>query len=341
MVKMVNKDKISSEIIKFQKEINYDTKDYTVELIYDKFTKKDFFIPDYQRLFIWKDFQKSLFIESILLGLPIPFMFLAECEDGRLEIVDGAQRIQTLISYLNNNLILKRLERLCILNNTKFEDLPDSQQRKFKNKALRIIVLDDSTQKEFRQELFKRINTTSERAKDSEVRRGAHPGPFTTFIESCCANKNFKILCPVSKNKESRFERFELVLRFFAYLNSYTDFNHEVKKFLDDYLIKNLNSFDKNKYESDFVNMLDFVKTYFKNGFAKSSSSKDTPRVRFEAIAVGVGLALRSNPNLIPRYNTELWLNSDKFKELTTSDASNNPGRLRNRVEFVRDELLR
>ena len=75
-----------------QRQVEYDTKDYTLELLLDKFEKGDFFIPDYQRQFVWKTSNRSLFIESVLLGLPIPFMFFAGCEDGRLEIIDGAQR---------------------------------------------------------------------------------------------------------------------------------------------------------------------------------------------------------------------------------------------------------
>ena len=92
-----------------QRQINYDTKDYTVELVIKKFQDDDFFIPDYQRGFVWKDKNKSAFIESVLLGLPIPFMFFADCEDGRLEIIDGAQRVRTLRAFYEGWLTLSDL----------------------------------------------------------------------------------------------------------------------------------------------------------------------------------------------------------------------------------------
>ena len=60
-----------------QRQVDYDTKDYTVELLLSKFERGDFFIPDYQRQYVWKANNRSLFIESVLLGLPIPFMFFA------------------------------------------------------------------------------------------------------------------------------------------------------------------------------------------------------------------------------------------------------------------------
>ena len=85
--------------------------------------------------------------------------------------------------------------------------------------------------------------------------------------------------------------------------------------------------------------MLRFVKQNFPSGFAKTKTSTITPRVRFEAISVGVILALRQNPDL--RVDNVRWLDSDTFKELTTSDASNNQGKLKARVEYVRDQLLK
>ena len=84
------------QIKESQKQIDYDTKDYTIELLISKFNKGDFFIPPYQRKFVWKEKNKNLFLESIFLGLPLPFIFLADCSDERQDIKDGAQRIHTI-----------------------------------------------------------------------------------------------------------------------------------------------------------------------------------------------------------------------------------------------------
>ena len=343
---MARKTKITHEmqenaeiqIKELQKQIEYDTKDYTLELLISKFQKGDFFIPDYQRKYVWKPKNKSLFIESVILGLPIPFMFFAGCDDGRLEIIDGAQRIQTLIEFSSNKLKLSNLQKLTTLNSFKFCDLSDAQQRKFNNRTFRVVVLDEKTTADVRQDLFNRINTTGVKATDSEVRRGSYPGALTSFIEECADNEKFIKLCPISKSKSLRQERFELVLRFFAYLNNYKSFVHDVNVFLDDYLSDNLDSFDSELFRADFENMLDFVEKNFQFGFAKTKNAKSTPRVRFEAISVGVALALRENALL--SVEDVSWLNSSEFKELTTSDASNNQGKLVNRIEYVRDRLL-
>ena len=321
-----------------QKQVEYDTKDYTLELLLDKFKKGDFFIPKYQRQFVWKPKNKTLFIESVLLGLPIPFMFFAGCDDGRLEIIDGAQRMQTIQEFVSGKLKLTKLPKLKLLEGFKFSDLSPATQRKFLNRTFRVVVLDEKTTADVRQDLFNRINTSGVKATDSEIRRGSYPGPLTSFIEECCKNADFISLCPISRGKAVRQERFELVLRFFAYLYNYEEFVHDVYQFLDDFLSNNLNSFDEEQYKQDYLNMLAFVKKNFIHGFAKSKNSTSTPRVRFEAIAVGVALALRECPDLCVT-NVD-WLKSDEFQEHTTSDASNNQGKLKARIEYVRDKLL-
>ena len=87
---------IDSEIKAKQSEVKYDLRDFTVDYLVQQFQDDRFYVPPYQRKFIWSDKHRCRFIESIMLGLPIPMMFVADMEDGRLEIVDGAQRIQTL-----------------------------------------------------------------------------------------------------------------------------------------------------------------------------------------------------------------------------------------------------
>lgn len=327
------------QIKEMQRQIDYDTKDYTIEFIVKKFEDEQFVIPEYQRQFIWPEKNRALFVESVLLGLPIPFMFFVNCESGKMEIIDGAQRVQTLHKFVNNQLKLTNLKKLTNLNKFKFNDLPEARQLKFLDRTLRVIALEEDTPNEVRQDLFNRINTTGLKANDSEVRRGSYPGKLTDFIEQCTKNEMFINLCPLSQTQEIRYERFEFILRFFAYLNNYLNFDHSVNTFLDEYLINNLSSFDEEVFKNEFEAMLSFVEKYFPNGFAKTPTSKSTPRVRFEAIAIGVGLALRKNPQLtVTNVN---WLESDEFKVHTTSDASNNQGKLASRVEYVREQLLK
>jgi len=321
-----------------QKETKYDLRDFTIDYIVQEFNEGLFFIPDYQREFIWHRKNRVNFIESILLGLPIPMMFVADLDDGRLEIVDGAQRIQTLEAFKNNDLSLTNLKYLTTLEGFKFKDLPLSYRRKFNTKALRLVVLEDETTAERRQEIFNRINTSAVKAKPSEVRRGDFDSPFMQFIKECSHNPLFIELCPVSEQLTKRREREELVLRFFTYSEKYTEFKHDVSKFLDKFLKKRSESFDKDKMDYEFKRMLTFVKKHIPRGFAKKKGFKSTPRVRFEALSVGINLALESDPNLNP--GSLKWLDSPEFKKHTTTHASNSGPKLRGRIDFVKNKLL-
>ncbi len=329
----------NDQIRERQRDVSYDTRDFTIKQIVGDFQADEFYIPEYQRKFIWNAKHKNRFIESVILGLPIPFMFFAEIpEDGRLEVVDGAQRVQTLEEFLNNDFRLSNLQKLSKLNGFRFGDLPEAQQRKFGNRALRIVILDDTTTVDLRQEIFDRVNTSGIKAKAAEVRAGALEGPFLEFISRMASDPIFKKLCPLSDNLRKRREDEELVLRFLAYSNQYKDFRHDVEKFLHSYAVEKRYNFPQQEYEDEFQSMLRFVQRWFVHGFAKAADATSTPRVRFEAISVGVALALREQEDLSDPDMS--WLDSDEFRKHTTTHASNSGPRLRGRVEYVRDRLL-
>lgn len=343
----VNTQELEHQIIENQRTIDYDTKDFTVELLVSKFEAGEFRIPDYQRAFVWNEERQSKFIESVLLGLPIPFMFMADREDGNLEVVDGAQRLSTLRAFLKNKLKLRPLEKLSLLHGLTYSELPPAQQRKFKNRSLRIIVLSDKTTSDSKFSIFERINTGSDALKHSELRKGAYSGAFYDFVNECAGRTDFMELCPVGLNPARRGEREELVLRFFVYAEKYRDFQHDVSRFLNEYIQEKNRTYKKDpgyakadlaKKNKQFAQMLDFVKKYFPYGFAKTATAKTTPRVRFEAISVGVTLALNQNPNLQPQSMN--WMNTREFRRQTTTHGSNSSTRLRGRIEFVRDALL-
>ncbi|NET61159.1 MAG: DUF262 domain-containing protein [Symploca sp. SIO2E6] len=144
-----HRESAEAEIREKQKPVDYDTKEYPVEILVQKYTDgreddtNELFIPDYQREIAWDETRQSKFIESVLLGLPIPYIFVADIYDeendlGRLEIVDGTQRIRSLTRFLNNELTLQKLEKLEKLNNFTFADLPLARQRRFKRSTHRI-----------------------------------------------------------------------------------------------------------------------------------------------------------------------------------------------------------
>lgn len=340
-------EKAEQQIIAEHKIVDYDVHEYPLDVLVQKYVQgkdddtNELFIPTYQRKFVWELDRQSKFIESLLLGLPIPYLFTAD-SDGRLEIVDGSQRLRTLEAFFKNELVLEGLEKLTELNGFRFKDLLLSRQRRFSRKSVRLIALTEKADWEVRKDLFGRINTTSTLLEDMELRKGMFEGKFYDFIKECSRNVKFKLLCPISEKREAREEREEFVLRFFAYSDKYKNFVHSVKNFLNDFMKEKQKSFT-GKVADDmrvqFENMLDFVDKHFPNGFRKSPDAISTPRVRFEAISVGVHLALQKEPDLIPN-NVREWLYVEPFLTWTKTDAANNKSNLVGRIEFVRDKLL-
>lgn len=345
--KPFNFEDAESQIKELQIPYEYDTKEYPIEVLLFKFQPNDIensniIIPGYQREFIWPDKTKARFIESLLLGVPVQPLFAAILdEDGRLEIIDGSQRLRTIDAFMHDEFKLAGLEKLTLLNTTKYSDFSPARKNKFNLINIRVNVITDKANLSIRQDIFDRINTSGMQANKSEVRKGAYGG-FYEFITECSKNEKFNMLCPISEDAKKRGEAEELILRFFTYTEYGIDRKERGSKLLDLYLI------DKNKREQSthdiqiltdkFNRMLNFVEQNFPMGFRKSSNARSTPRVRFEAIAVGSHFALEKQPDLVPTYMD--WIESKEFENVTTSDSAGNPGKLKARVNFVTSCLL-
>jgi Protein of unknown function DUF262 len=342
------KEAAEQQIADHHKIIDYDTREYPVEVIVEKYLtgieddENDFYVPDYQRDLTWPDQHQSRFIESVLMGLPIPLLFFADVagKDGRAEIVDGSQRVRTLARFTQGNLRLAGLERLTHLNGFTYNDLPPARKRRFGRHTVRMIEMREGVDEESRRDIFSRINTGTVGLNPMELRWGTSDGTFLRFIRKCSQESRFEELVPLSKKAIKLREPQEFALRFFAYLDNYRGFDRSVIEFLNDYLKKTQEIFDEEAEtvaQREWNKMLEFAKAHL-HSFAKKQGHVRTPRIRFEAISVGIALALRQQPDLIPRSMD--WLESDAFKAHMRSDASNSRPKVIARIEFVRDHLL-
>lgn len=343
---IANKSEAAEEQIReLRKPLDFDTLEFPIEVIISKYDGEEpwageWFVPDYQRNFIWPETMQSMFIESVLLNVPIPHLFVAETSDGRLEIVDGSQRIRTLHSFCNDELELSQLTKLTKLNGFKFSDMTQAEQRKLKNRSLKAIKLSDKADEQIRKDIFNRINRSAE-LRDSEIRRGAFSGPYYDFVLECSKDALFRKVCPFTAKSTSRREPEEYVTRFLCYKDNYEKFRHDVRAFLDEIIIERNKDFKAKDFARDkteFEKMLKFANAHLSYGFARFKGANTSARVRFEALSVGIILALRENPNAKPRDLS--WLDSKEFADLTRSDGSNSGPRLRARIEFVKNNLL-
>lgn len=347
-----------------QKNADFDIREFPVDVIVDKYTKPlpeingltELFMPDYQREYTWSIKQQSEFIESVMIDLPIPYIYVADVQDGdnegRMEIIDGSQRIRTLSRFLNNLFTLSGLTLVPQLNGFTFKDFSGSRQLRFKRKTIRFIELLD-VDEEARRQIFYRLNSGGTKLRDMEIRFGTNDGEFLEFIKELSEYELLHKTCPISNSRKKHREYEEMLLRFFAYRFDMDSYSKKVNSFLTDFMEK-MNgkyvysdnetelTFDKVKFKEIFTNMLSFVDKYYSPlYFKKSETNRSVPRIRFESIAVGTSLALaeRREEDLTTDNAIE-WLKSDIFSTLTDSDASNSLPKLKDRTFFVRDKLL-
>ncbi|TNE51884.1 MAG: DUF262 domain-containing protein [Sphingomonadales bacterium] len=355
-------EEAEKQIREYSRTVKFMVTEYSFEFIVEKLHSDRYYVPGYQRELIWTPAKQSKFIESVFMGLPIPFVFFWQDSDGRMEIVDGSQRLRTIRDFMDNKITLRGLETIPAANGFRYSDFPESRRLKFAETPIRVIILDNSTDAVTRTEMFARINTGGTTANDAEVRRGSLPGTFMDLIVALAKIPEFVDLTPVSQSLINQREREELVTRFFAYLESFDTalmggdgdiptYKEEPRRFYFSF-VKNMNERVKAEMDADgdsmtlsrmrdeFLRVLQFVKSVSPNGFTKSETGNQVPRVRFEAIAVGSALALREDSGLVERApDITPLLESEPFKTATRSDAANVKSKLLGRIKLVRNWL--
>lgn len=345
-IRTITRDDVAAaeaQILEQSKRIDFYLTEYSVELLSNKMRDGELVVPAYQREFTWEARRKSRFIESLIMGLPIPFLFFWEMPDGRLEIVDGSQRLRTIEDFVLGDFRLGDLETLTLLSGLRFTDLPGSRRRKTGNRSIRGIVLNEHADEQARLDMFDRINTGSKFANKAEIRRGALAGPFMNLVIELAESEPFVSLTPMARKRVDEREREELVARFFAYGDGLELYKDRPAQFVFDYTKKMNAEFGvrpdlEATYRKRFQDTMKFVGRVFPYGFRRRRTGNATPRARFEAIAIGSWMALGQRPDRDPSDVNE-WLEGDEFTAVTGSDGANAVGRLRERMGFVTRHL--
>ncbi|QJD59986.1 DUF262 domain-containing protein [Pseudomonas sp. gcc21] len=333
------------------RQVKFNVAEYPVSMYVERFksdTGDRYFVPSYQRNLSWSDEQKSQFIESLIIGLPIPFMFFYQTDDGRMEIVDGSQRMRAMRSFLKEGLRLRDLVLVPELNGFSAADLHADRINKLEDITIRTIILDNDTDSSTRAEMFARINRMGTTANEAEIRRGSLPGDVTNLIAKLAEDPRFIEMTPLTAKAVNAREREELVTRFFVYLNRndtpegrFPGYRDRPKKFIYDYLKDaNLDAKDRpdliQSMSDEFWKMLEFVKNTFELGFRKNTKANTVPRVRFEALSVGSALALRANPDLkVDSKIISERMREANFDKVVVSDGANVRSKLEGRIDIV------
>ena len=220
--------------------------------------------PEFQRRDVWDRTRKSRLIESLLLNIPIPVIFLAEDRDGTRVVVDGQQRLRAVEQFEAGQFALGGLQVLSSLNKKRWVDLTPRQGRIILNRALRCIVISASSDPDLRFEVFERLNTSGVSLNDQELRNSIYRGPFNRFLNEL-ANDPIWLGLLGRKEPDNRLQHHEMILRFLSMLDASRDYKPPLKKWLSDFMGSHRadRPNDLVKFRSDFAQACAAVQTVF------------------------------------------------------------------------------
>lgn len=333
---------LAEQLAEERRRVDFDSYDITVQQLLSMVSQNQIDVaPAYQRRFRWDAIRQSQLIESILLGIPIPNLFMATNANGTWEVVDGVQRLSTIVHFagddstrevlkISSPLRIEGLEKLKALNDLTFGELPPSVQTQLKLRPVKVTTLSDKSDLKVRFDLFERLNTGGVRLTDQEIRGCIYRGQFNDFLERMASLPDFRKVVVLRSSMEDDGTREEYVLRFFAFLDRYKQFDHSVSDFLNDYMESASKSFLFAEREAEFKKTFAELARVFPKGISRRT--RLTPVNLYEAIAVGAALALRKRSSLA--FRDGKWVTSEELKSMTTA-ATNNKKLVVGRIEFA------
>lgn len=222
--------------------------DWTTETILRQLDRKNINInPEFQRRDAWTQERKSTFIESVILGLPIPQLVLAESKTkkGAYIVLDGKQRLLALRQFVSDGsdgysrLILKGLEQRPELNGLSLADMkadPNfaSDVSAFENETIRTVVVKNWPNESALYLIFLRLNTGSVALSPQELRQALHPGPFVSFVDETSSTIEGLRFILNTRRADFRMRDAELLVRYYAFQYFFENYHGNMKSFLDE-----------------------------------------------------------------------------------------------------------
>lgn len=330
-------ENVDQQIIKIRTK----SLDVSFNELFDMFENEELSIaPDYQRLFRWDEEKQSRFIESLILEMPVPPIFVIETDEGVYELIDGLQRISSYLHFRGkklgddensvNDLVLCGCDIIEDLNGYTFSTLPKALQIKLKRSFVRMEVIKKESEPSLKYHMFKRLNTggellTAQEIRNCTIRMLGNKG--IDFIKNCSQNNDFKnCIIRLDEDKKQKLIDQELILRFFALKNNLDEYKYPVTEYLTNYLEMITIGDKKFDFESErkifdktfkVINEI-FYDEAFSTFSITGKSTNNFANYLFDAVSLGIAL----NVSDIEDYHFEAI--KDKINEMKLSKDLDN-----------------
>jgi hypothetical protein len=337
---------MEDEIAEVRNSINTDRLDMSFGEIISMYERDEIIIdPEFQRLFRWSDYQQTRFIESLLLGIPIPPIFVAEDREGKWELVDGLQRLSTVLSFYGvlKNTSDKNFWKLCegelvkSMQGMNYKELPLKFQLNIKRAVCRVEIIKWNSKFDMRYELFNRLNTGGSPLTDQEIRNCIFRGissDFNNLLKRIAREGDFIALIEPTEKQLLELYLEELILRFFSLFNNWknvkTILSNHMTDFMREAITNNIFDYSLEKLFLRIIRLLKPLGTEifrFKNGIFSTSL--------FDAITISMGLNIDyyEKADIEDIRNKINKLRSDENFRKYTGAASNSSTRVIKRIE--------
>lgn len=304
--------------------------------------------PEFQRFFRWDEYRKSRFIESLLLGIPIPSIFVAQDNQGKWDVVDGLQRLSTILELTGDlldeknkqitpALKLEKTKYIPALEGHTWETLPDYAKLQIKRSKIDIKIVLNKSSTDAKFELFQRLNTGGMAATEQEIRNCVIlmiDRSFYKWIESLRLSKHFKLCTPMSERAQEEQFDLELISRYLVLRKIAIKEALEIRdlgSFLTERLIALIRdpNFDRETEKKDFESVFEALsKALGESAFKKFNITKKRAEgafliSAFEVLALGLGYYaaegnFKNRTSRIKEVHRDLWANNE-FKDNTGS----------------------
>lgn len=348
-----NSNKIESKFTRFQDSLVLQQSDLSLKSVADMVTAGSIDIsPKYQRRDRWDSQKESDLIESFLLNIPVPPIYLAEDEYGTYSVIDGKQRLTAITHFLTNGLRLQNPERFKELDGLMFSDLPKSLQNALCIRPyLRVVTLLKQSDSELKHEVFLRLNKAGVALSSQEIRNVAFRGKFNDMLFDLASIERFAKIIK-SDNKQGNVYRemldVQFVLRFFTIKETWSEFPSNMDYAMDSYMRKFYRSDENtvNILSQEFTRALDAcIEIWGEQCFLKPNASKKVLKGFFDIQMVCVSLlddrqlenVLTNKVRVQQALVTELD-NNEKFFQ-SVSQFTSNSRSVKYRIECFLDIL--
>lgn len=301
-------DELEDEPTPERRRIFTDKSDPPISSLYEQYKSGDLILdPHFQRRKVWDDSRSSRLIESAILEVPIPVFYFAEEPDGRLEVIDGQQRLAAFFRFLDNEYALKSLKAVPDLIGKHFKDLDKAHQRTVRNYPVRSVVFKKESDENLKFDIFERLNTGAVPLNQQELRNCIYRGPYNELLIELSEDPDYMFLMGLD-GPDKRMRDVEYALRFAAFYHStYLNYKPSMARFLNEEMksFQNVDPEESSKLRKAFKNSVSLIRSLLgKHAFRRYyRGTEDKPDGWWEPKKFNASL-----------YDIMMWSFSDKDK---------------------------